>query len=712
MTSAPVKQPAFHASAVAERLLIGALTALFVARAFVGADDPARLRLTSGGGPLTLNALTLLLFCAWAVWFGLSKRPFRGGPAWIVPAALLLVSAFTFASAAGTDRYQRPGWFVGWDWISLSCLCFLTWQLVSTGAVARGLIAVLLATAVSVSAQAMYQEVAKELGLPSPKGDPVPAPAMELAGDNEFGLAVNQPANPHGSFRATFDQPDTLGGYFLLLLPTAIAWGVLGWRAGRRNRLTILIPLLLLAGVIGAFASWTKDWSKQFEGWQPATAMIKRLPIFGVGPGNFSRQAANELAGPGGYWIGIAATAGSLAALVLAISLVAALALGWRRRDSIAADAPPPQLKTPARWEFYHGGVAGLVLGMIMATGDIPAEADASEMLRLGAVAAGRALLWFGALALLEEVFISSRTLMRSLLPGIVMVAILGIVSDGLDSPALLQPFWLATTIFLTFLSRNRERQPSMPIAWSCVPVAVAIVVANAVHVYIPGIATASAVRSARGASKAFPHAHWKTLGSKDLDHIKFVHDADDFVYSEIVKPLDRALEVDTANSSLRLEKARWLRWHWHYLQELRNDQQARSVAIKLLQLANEAEQVDSHNLGGKLSQFESLILFARPPFAATEAQLASMEKLINQIAQREPTREIALRHRVVLTLLEAKVPKPKIIDDWAVKLLHLDNEASRGGRLTTDQRQRLIETLKKVVQWPSQKLAEMFVGG
>src|SRR5262245_44909261 len=104
-------------SKVIPRVLIGALTALIVARTLVLGNDPGRMRLTSGGGPLTLNLFALLLLLGWSVWNGVSRRVPIFGP---VTVCLLAVAGWLFISTAVSSHYQRPGWFIAWEWVTVA----------------------------------------------------------------------------------------------------------------------------------------------------------------------------------------------------------------------------------------------------------------------------------------------------------------------------------------------------------------------------------------------------------------------------------------------------------------------------------------------------------------------------------------------------------------------------------------------------------------
>src|SRR4029077_19407329 len=128
----PAKSPAPVAIPVLlDRALVGALAALVVARPLVAGDDPGRLRLTSGGGPLSFNLCVFLVLIGgifWRVAFG------RGRADWwalVVPLLLAGVGAAALVSSRFEGRYARPGMFVAWEWAALAAAVYLTRRVVS-----------------------------------------------------------------------------------------------------------------------------------------------------------------------------------------------------------------------------------------------------------------------------------------------------------------------------------------------------------------------------------------------------------------------------------------------------------------------------------------------------------------------------------------------------------------------------------------------------
>jgi hypothetical protein len=689
-----------------ERILIGALTALFVARPLTAGDDPGRLCLTSGAGSLVLNSLSFLLLFAWAIRRIWTRGPFMSGLAVIVIFGVTAVAALIFTSTAMPERYQRPGWFIGWDWLSIAVLCFLTWQLAPTPAKVRAFTAVLMATAACQSAQALYQCGSSHFGWETTEPEK-PPPGPPLVGDDEFGLNIDQRPTPRGHFRATFDQPETLASFLVLFLPAAIVWGISGWRRGGSECFAVGVPVVIAAGA--ATALWSVVNRSGYCSLKDLLTYIGQSPCWGGGPGNLSRMTELGMAQPGNYWLGFAATAGLPALGVLLLTLFVALRLSYREARSVTTQASKEDRKrTP--WEFYLGGVAGLLMGMMLATGDIPAESPATEILRLGVVGGCRSLVWFLAFSLLETVAVAARLRVIATITGVILVAALGCFCYALSSPALMQPFWLAVTLAAAG-SRTRNWSPtSLPYAIAGVSMAIFLLAANLLHVTWPGCATASYVRSARQASREYPHWDWKTAGKRGQEQAIAMNDAAAFLSSAILSPLHDAVQLDPHNSALLLELARWERNHWLYLRNLNEKAAAQDEADEMLRLAKQAGAIDPRNSEPPYSSYTSVLQFAGKYVKASNDQLDELDKYINLIATRQPKREVELRFGVVLLLLPGR--DQEALQMWGLQLLRLNAEPdSAHGRLSKEQQTRLIVGIKNAIKDPSPELAAFLVG-
>src|SRR5262249_12572191 len=124
-------------------------------------------------------------------------------------------------------------------------------------------------------------------------------------------------------------------------------------------------------------------------------------------------------------------------------AVIVAIWLGWPNRTPDRVGAPV----AGTRWEFYLGGMAGLLLGFIWSTAEMPAEAPAGEVFKLGSAAILRAVLWFASFALLETFRPTARAMVRAIFIGVGLVLALGMVSDAAGLPTILFPMWVMLAI-------------------------------------------------------------------------------------------------------------------------------------------------------------------------------------------------------------------------------------------------------------------------
>src|SRR5262249_25185936 len=124
------------------------------------------------------------------------------------------------------------------------------------------------------------------------------------------------------------------------------------------------------------------------------------------------------------------------------------------------------------------------------------------------------------------------------------------------------------------------------------------------------------------------------------------------YLLANIINPLQDAADRDPGNSSLWLEVARWRRPLWQY-QLFADPEDAVRVADIARRMAETAGQLDPHNLAAKRNLFEAFLLYRRSSTTRQPERIAAINKLIGQIAEREPQSEVPLRYRVVKMLLD-----------------------------------------------------------
>src|SRR5262249_34903291 len=148
-----------------------------------------------------------------------------------------------------------PAWLIAWEWVIFLVGFCLVRQLARTDADNRGLLAALVASAVCLSAYAVYQYTVE---LPNERqafSDPEER-RRQLEERNIF-LAPDDPQLEQWQKRiemnnafATYAHPNSFAGFLVLLIPPAAVWTVLEARRSRRSwRLPLAAGCVLLMAV-------------------------------------------------------------------------------------------------------------------------------------------------------------------------------------------------------------------------------------------------------------------------------------------------------------------------------------------------------------------------------------------------------------------------------------------------------------------------------
>jgi O-antigen ligase len=180
----------------------------------------------------------------------------------------------------------------------------------------------------------------------------------------------------------------------------------------------------------------TSTASVRLDYWRATWKMIEEHPWLGVGPGNFGRayprymspQADELIQDPHNLVLEIWATAGPVAVAFLGLAVLAFfLAPLWSRPVPEAESSPPapkPETEPRFRWEFYLGGMLGLILSFLLRVSSGSAAEDGlsaqDRILGEGVWATIRSLFWFTSFAILERVHWPAR------LRGLVLTAGVG----------------------------------------------------------------------------------------------------------------------------------------------------------------------------------------------------------------------------------------------------------------------------------------------
>lgn len=270
------------------RLLLTLVAMLIVARPLVPGEDPAQLSEFSSGANLFISCLWLIVATGWAYWWYRSgDRSWRAG---LMEAALLATVILVFVSANQAE-YKYAAWLVAWEWIILFVAFFLVQQLVRTDFDRRGILAIFLANAVSLSAFAMFQygiarpqrvhEIEKweqqidknrqelqkrERVVGALGGIPALPLTVLLTGDQEGSLRTQaqqlhqqkQQLIEQNHVRATYDWPSSFAGYLVLILPSLGMAVLVFWRQHRRSLKTGIAFLCLLLCLVALWLTHSR----------------------------------------------------------------------------------------------------------------------------------------------------------------------------------------------------------------------------------------------------------------------------------------------------------------------------------------------------------------------------------------------------------------------------------------------------------------------
>ncbi|MFL5341447.1 MAG: O-antigen ligase family protein [Gemmataceae bacterium] len=698
------------------------MTALVVARPLVAGEDPGRLHSAEASSGQILNLLWLVVALAGGVWLARAPRRFRlGGP---VALGLMGVALLVLLSAVACNGYRYPAWLIACEWAVLPVVFALTRELTPDADPqsdsAGGLLAAMLATAVSVAAFGLYQGLAAAVHLRSPDL-PVDAPPPVPPGD-DFAAYWPKTADLDWIVRGTLERSDTLIGLLLLLIPITVAF----CRGGRgpKARFALVALLVLVVGFVLAlrdvassrYAGLVRD------GWTTALKMTGERPLLGVGPGNFDRHTARLqpvdrpelLTEAWGTYPELLATCG-VPALLAFLALTGYTV--WRvhrmnepealatedNKTPVANASGSSNLDLAPRWEFYLGGVVGLLLGLSLRVLDLPGTERPQAILSAGGGGVGRALVWFLAFAVFEGGrwnFAARRT---ALLAGLILLLLFGLVSGALLRPALLQLFWVVAGLALAGGTvAEPDTTSTRAVRWAPVPVLLAAALAFYLLVCSPAVESAFATYHACVAESAFLEKELYedvvTSPSRSPgEYQERLDRANQFLTRKILPPLEVAALADPGDAGRRLELAAWER--------VRESLDVpRKPDVPLAALAD-AERLDPANAGPLLHDYLTRLAFAgfrlrggaRP--TDTQAgnvrrlrveQLRAAEELIPAILARDPALEARLKFRLAQVLVEAKGdPQTKRGRGIAAEALRLDEDApGPRWRLTDAQRE------------------------
>jgi O-antigen ligase len=743
------------------RLLLGAVTALVVARPLVLGEDPGfTLDRTSFPANLVLTLAWLIIAVLWAsyrIWSG--EKGWRGS---LVELGLLAVVGSIFVSAGVAAAYKHPAWLIAWEWLILLIIFCLVRQLLRKPDENRRLLAAILATGVSLSAYAIYQYTFE---IPQMQNEYRSKPERlrrALMHENIF-LEATDPQIEHWMSRiqsnyafGTFAHPNAFAGYLALLLPAGAGWAIATWRGQARSmtawlvtaaagllflglllthsrggigscilvgailaivqmRLAIRKGLLLAAGVFTALALvlWQLGWVDQAlsrakhsltlrgDYWVATWRMISdakhpHQAWLGVGPGNFSRHYprymeptdTEEISDPHNFLLETWATSGVFAAAVLLGTLAAFF---WRTRGAWKAirsefGGNTEELSRWLPWEFYGGGMVGLILGFALTMIDRSSD----EILVGGALSAVRSVIWFAVFALLEGTSwpISQRSL--ALVAGVTALLLNLLVSGGMFLPSVAQPLWVMAALAINAVPAPASTVRSNPWAGTVLPLPLAtgLCITFSIFIFIPVTSCVSFLREARGfisewQSKEGPLAHGRMEKAKDDQTRQMLGlGISQKLEKRIIQPLQAAAVQDSLDDYPLTECAMWQGERWSILPQ-------KEVQERAFRAIQKAIELDGEEKSNYLSEYKLMMLFGRAKKIEGHKFHVLAVKAMQRVVELDPT-QARFRYQLaeVLLLSGNQVDARR----QALKAKDLDGIAGDPARRLTDQEHDQIE--------------------
>jgi hypothetical protein len=617
------------------RCVLGLVTALIVARPLVLGEDPGITSTLTNPSGLFLNVLWFVAAVGWGVW-----RAWSGEATWrrsAVEAALAAVVVLVFVSVPGTDRYKHPATLIAWEWVVLLLSFCLVRQLARTRDDNQALLAVVVATGLSLAVYAIFQYTVE---LPRIRDSYLAdaealrqavGPQMTL---DDVNLEHMRRRIQEDNVFATYAHPNSFAGYLALLFPSSIAWAVAGWRRwswGWQRILTascalvfalalwlthsrgaILASLLVavavlvlrgrglwwrrkgwvLAGVVGlagaVVVAGQTEWGAAGLGkagrsfglrtgyWNAAWSMIREHLWRGVGPGNFglryprymSPAAYEKVQDPHNFVLEIWATSGVFALLALLVALALLFHRLWPViRGPLASLPREPQTEpasgTGIRWEFYVGGMTGIVIGFVLRALDQPGN----DILYEGTLSACRCLVWFAAFVLLNSICLGGPARCLAITAGVTALLLNLLVSGGIALPSVAQPLWIMAALAMNALE---ERAPVLPQAklWFesvlPLPVLAGTALAYLVLVFYPVVGSSAVLLEARGHAAEWQRTVRPELiqtpaeGKSQKQNQALLARTAEYLKDHILKPLEDSIRQDPGNVQPRLELADW----------------------------------------------------------------------------------------------------------------------------------------------------------
>jgi O-antigen ligase len=401
----------------------------------------------------------------------------------------------------------------------------------------------------------------------------------------------------------------------------------------------------------------------RFDYWKAAWAMIRDHPWLGVGPGNFGRHypqymlptVTEKITDPHNFAIELWATGGVIALVGMLVALAAFFrqtvpsakkaakkgsgvfspAAGEKTPDPFFAADPVTQ-ETRIHWEYYLGGMAGLLLAFWLRTSELSPD----EIIGEGVLAGIRSLIWFAAFALFFQVAWSGPSLVLALTAGVAACLLNLTVSGGIAAPSVAGPLWVVAALAL-----NAALPDAQAAGWPLrerialflpLPVLACVGLVYVLIVFTPVAGTANSLESARNERHQL-HESIKAGKGQPLPLI-----------ASIGHHLQRAREADPYDITPQMQSAEW----FLELAERNHNARQSEEAVKFLARAHELDPI---GVDPERMEFELRLRLAEQFEERRKENLTEAAALIDRIVARDPTLAAQLHFRLAAAYFQVK---------------------------------------------------------
>lgn len=496
------------------------------------------------------------------------------------------------------------------------------------------------------------------------------------------------------------------GGILAALLVGAAVAGVRGrhWLWARRIGAGAGLAALVGTGFLVYQQGWgreglakaTRSFQLRVDYWTATWDMIRAHPWLGVGPGNFSRYyprymlptAFEQIKDPHNFLLEMWATCGLAAMAALFVCLAAFF---WMTRHSwtdTQDETGEGDQDVETRWEFYLGGMAGLLLGFALWASSQTGILVGDQIILGGVVSGIRAMIWFAAFAVLESVPWTGPTRALALTAGVAALLLNLLVSGGIGLPSVAQPLW-----FMAALALNSMPEPSAGwtpryrlLAYLPVPLLAVTGLVYFAFVYYPVSTCSRALHAAHlEADRYYNELRRAEAVLMPEEKTEAVKKAIKLYHLIRNKLKEEAIKSDPDDVRPVIEFGRW------YEEGIKLDPTV-GADLNLERLLKKTRAIDPEGTESYLIEARLHSLFGQRTTANRKAEYQIAADAMKQVVERDPT---SARDRYEWAELLSRLGEVEATRREAAKALELDQLSREPSRqLTPTQRAKVHEWL------------------